>query len=77
MEKNGEGDVERLCAFGLEEKKGEWSGWVGSGWWIQSGVETAGWMRSERRSMSRMSEKLRMVRVLGLLLSGRCGTREI
>ena len=40
-------------------------------------METAGWMRNERRSMSRISGKLRVVRILGLLLSGRCGTRDV
>ena len=34
-------------------------------------------MKSERKSMSRISEKLRMVRVLALLLKGRCDTREV
>ena len=40
-------------------------------------METAGWMRSERKSMRRISEKLSMVRVLVLLLKGRCGTRDV
>ena len=44
---------------------------------VRSGMETAGWMRSEGKSMRRITERLSMVRVLALLLKGRCGTREV
>ena len=40
-------------------------------------METAGWMRSERTRMRRIREQWSMVRVLVLLLKGRCGTRDV
>ena len=45
--------------------------------WARSEVETAGWTKKERSRMSRMKEKLRVFRILGLLLRGRCGIREV
>ena len=77
MNKNCEEDEERLRRFGVKEEESRWERWKSGGGWIHSDVETAGWTRKERNNMSRMSEKLRVVRILGLLLRVRCGTRGV